>query len=125
MVALIFQGQIVLFAILLIALVLSLSFHEFGHAYVAKLSGDNTAERAGRLTLNPVAHIDPNGPPDGRTGRIRLRETGTHGSAQLSFKERGPLGGGGGAGDEPRLGGRGLELLPVDACRRRGFLFPR
>jgi len=61
MVGLIFQGQILLFALLLIALVLSLSCHEFGHAYVAKLSGDNTAERAGRLTLNPVAHIDPMG----------------------------------------------------------------
>ena len=61
MVGLIFEGQIVLFALLLTALVLSLSCHEFGHAYVAKLSGDNTAERAGRLTLNPVAHIDPMG----------------------------------------------------------------
>ena len=61
MVGLIFQGQIVLFALLLTALILSLSCHEFGHAYVAKLSGDNTAERAGRLTLNPVAHIDPMG----------------------------------------------------------------
>ena len=61
MVALVFQGQIVLFAILLVALILSLSCHEFGHAYVAKLSGDDTAERAGRLTLNPLAHIDPMG----------------------------------------------------------------
>ena len=61
MIALIFQGQVLLFALLLIALVLSLSCHEFGHAYVAKLSGDNTAERAGRLTLNPLAHIDPMG----------------------------------------------------------------
>lgn len=61
MVGLIFQGQILLFALLLIALVLSLSCHEFGHAYVAKLSGDDTAERAGRLTLNPLAHIDPMG----------------------------------------------------------------
>lgn len=61
MVTLLFQGQVLLFALLLTALVLSLSCHEFGHAYVAKLSGDNTAERAGRLTLNPVAHIDPMG----------------------------------------------------------------
>lgn len=61
MITLIFQGQILLFALLLVALVLSLSCHEFGHAYVAKLSGDDTAERAGRLTLNPVAHIDPMG----------------------------------------------------------------
>ena len=61
MIGLIFQGEILLFALLLTALVLSLSCHEFGHAYVAKLSGDDTAERAGRLTLNPVAHIDPMG----------------------------------------------------------------
>lgn len=61
MISLIFQGQVLLFVLLLAALVLSLSCHEFGHAYVAKLSGDNTAERAGRLTLNPVAHIDPMG----------------------------------------------------------------
>lgn len=43
---------------LLLALVLSLSCHEWGHAFVAKLQGDPTAEQEGRLTLNPVAHID-------------------------------------------------------------------
>ena len=58
MIQLIYQGEIVLFALLIAALVASLSFHEFGHAFVAKLYGDDTAERAGRLTLNPVAHID-------------------------------------------------------------------
>ena len=56
--ALVFDGQIALFVLLLIALVLSLSCHEFGHAFVAKRFGDDTAERAGRLTLNPIAHID-------------------------------------------------------------------
>ena len=58
MIALVFNGQYALFALLLVALVLSLSCHEFGHAWVAKLFGDDTAERAGRLTLNPIAHID-------------------------------------------------------------------
>jgi len=58
MIALIFQGEHLLFALLLAALVASLSCHEFGHAFVAKLHGDDTARRAGRLTLNPVAHID-------------------------------------------------------------------
>ncbi len=58
MIALVYQGQYLLFALLLSALVLSLSCHEFGHAYVAKLCGDDTAQRAGRLTLNPIAHID-------------------------------------------------------------------
>jgi Zn-dependent protease len=35
--------------------------HEFGHGYVAKKWGDNTASDAGRLTLNPLVHIDPIG----------------------------------------------------------------
>ena len=61
MIYLIFQGQYLLFGLLIAALVLSLSCHEFGHAWVAKLCGDDTAERAGRLTLNPVRHIDPMG----------------------------------------------------------------
>ena len=61
MMQLIYQGEIALFLLILIALIISLSFHEFGHAYVAKLFGDDTAERAGRLTINPIAHIDPLG----------------------------------------------------------------
>lgn len=36
----------------------SLCFHEVAHGYVAKLRGDNTAERMGRLTMNPFAHAD-------------------------------------------------------------------
>ena len=40
---------------------LSASIHEFGHAFAANRLGDDTAERAGRLTLNPLAHIDPFG----------------------------------------------------------------
>ncbi|MFA5038763.1 MAG: site-2 protease family protein [Candidatus Omnitrophota bacterium] len=35
--------------------------HEFSHAFVASLRGDQTAARSGRLTLNPLAHIDPFG----------------------------------------------------------------
>ena len=35
--------------------------HEWAHGYVAKKFGDNTAERAGRLTFNPAVHIDPFG----------------------------------------------------------------
>lgn len=61
MLPLLFQGQFALFALIVIALVISLSFHEFGHAFVAKRFGDDTAERAGRLTVNPLAHIDPVG----------------------------------------------------------------
>jgi len=36
----------------------ALCFHEFAHGYVAKLRGDNTAELMGRLTMNPLAHVD-------------------------------------------------------------------
>ena len=60
-ISLVWNGQAGLFALLLAALVLSLTCHEFGHAFVAKRFGDDTAERAGRLTLNPLAHIDPFG----------------------------------------------------------------
>ncbi len=45
----------------LIPLWLSLSVHEWAHAWSAKQLGDDTAERLGRLTLNPLAHIDPVG----------------------------------------------------------------
>ena len=47
--------------ILIIALIFSLSFHEFAHAYVAYKLGDNTAAYQGRLTLNPLSHLDPVG----------------------------------------------------------------
>ncbi|HET8542506.1 MAG TPA: site-2 protease family protein [Anaeromyxobacter sp.] len=42
----------------LIVLLLSLTFHEFFHAWSAWRLGDDTAARMGRLTLNPVPHID-------------------------------------------------------------------
>ncbi len=61
MLDLLYRGEFALFLLILIAIVISLSFHEFGHAYVAKRFGDRTAELAGRLTLNPLAHIDPMG----------------------------------------------------------------
>jgi len=42
----------------LLAVLISLTVHEFSHALVALWRGDKTAEREGRLTLNPLAHID-------------------------------------------------------------------
>ncbi len=39
----------------------SASIHEFGHALAAWRLGDDTAKRAGRLTINPLAHLDPFG----------------------------------------------------------------
>lgn len=40
------------------ALLISLTFHELSHGYAAYLLGDNTAKREGRLSLNPIMHID-------------------------------------------------------------------
>ena len=45
----------------LIALILAFAIHEFFHAWVAYALGDTTPKRAGRVTLNPLAHIDPIG----------------------------------------------------------------
>lgn len=42
-------------------LLLCVSVHEFAHGWVAYKLGDNTAKYSGRLTLNPLAHIDPMG----------------------------------------------------------------
>lgn len=61
MIVLLLNGQVLTFLVLLITIIVSLSFHEFGHAWSAKRYGDNTAELQGRLTLNPIAHIDPVG----------------------------------------------------------------
>ncbi|HNS98403.1 MAG TPA: site-2 protease family protein [Polyangiaceae bacterium] len=44
--------------IYLVPMVLSLSVHEYAHAWMAFRLGDDTASREGRLTLNPMAHID-------------------------------------------------------------------
>ncbi len=44
-----------------VLLLLCLPIHEFGHAWVATYLGDTVAEREGRVTLNPLAHLDPFG----------------------------------------------------------------
>lgn len=44
-----------------LALTISLVIHEYSHGLVAYLQGDETAERTGRLTLNPLPHLDPVG----------------------------------------------------------------
>lgn len=49
------------FVIIAAALVMSLTVHEFAHAYTADRLGDPTPRRFGRVTLNPVAHLDPFG----------------------------------------------------------------
>jgi Zn-dependent protease len=45
----------------LITLVIALTFHEFSHAWTANAFGDDTPRANGRLTLNPLAHLDPIG----------------------------------------------------------------
>src|SRR5687768_8249969 len=42
----------------LVGLILGLALHEFAHAWVGHYLGDTTAKDQGRLTLNPLAHID-------------------------------------------------------------------
>jgi len=44
-----------------VLLIFSLSFHECSHAWVASRLGDQTARLQGRVTLNPIYHIDPVG----------------------------------------------------------------
>lgn len=51
----------ILFVVWILAIVISLSVHEFSHAVAGQVLGDETAKRSGRLTLNPFAHIDPVG----------------------------------------------------------------
>jgi len=45
-------------ALIAVPVLLSLTLHEFGHARVALAFGDDTAKRLGRVTLNPLAHLD-------------------------------------------------------------------
>lgn len=46
---------------LIIAVVISLSLHEFSHGLMAHWFGDDTAKNSGRLSLNPIVHLDPLG----------------------------------------------------------------
>jgi Zn-dependent protease len=55
------QGILERLILYLPVLLLSLTVHEFAHAWAARRYGDDTAERLGRLTLNPLAHADPVG----------------------------------------------------------------
>lgn len=44
-----------------VALIIGITVHEFSHAFAATLQGDPTPQRQGRLTLNPLKHLDPLG----------------------------------------------------------------
>ncbi|MBD73779.1 MAG: site-2 protease family protein [Candidatus Marinimicrobia bacterium] len=56
-----FRVPIEVLILLIPMLVFALVFHEFSHAWVANKLGDPTARYSGRLTLNPLAHLDPFG----------------------------------------------------------------
>ena len=56
-----FNLPVQILVLLIPSLMFSLSFHEFSHAWMAKKCGDNTAANLGRLSLNPLAHLDPIG----------------------------------------------------------------
>lgn len=60
MINLLFQNPFE-FLIVAVLLVLAISIHEFAHAFAADHLGDPTPRLAGRLTLNPKAHLDPVG----------------------------------------------------------------
>jgi len=48
-------------AIYAIPVIFAITLHEAAHGYVARMLGDPTAQQAGRITLNPMRHIDPVG----------------------------------------------------------------
>lgn len=54
-------GQILPQLLAIAMVIISASLHEFGHAFAAYRCGDPTAKEQGRLTINPLAHIDPVG----------------------------------------------------------------
>jgi len=55
------SGQFAALLLTLPGVIIAMTFHEFAHAWMAAKLGDTTPRAQGRLTLNPVAHIDPVG----------------------------------------------------------------
>lgn len=56
-----FSENLEYYILMIPVLLISLTFHEFSHGYIAYRLGDNTAKDAGRLSLNPLKHLDPVG----------------------------------------------------------------
>ena len=56
-----FSGYLQIFAIIAIPIILAITLHEAAHGWVAWKCGDDTAYRLGRVTFNPLRHIDPMG----------------------------------------------------------------
>jgi Zn-dependent protease len=53
--------SVLVFVSILLSFVISITIHEFAHAYTATVLGDPTPREQGRVTLNPIAHLDPIG----------------------------------------------------------------
>lgn len=56
-----FAERLQLLSVQLVPFVMAVVFHEYAHGFVANRWGDRTAKEAGRLTLNPLPHLDPIG----------------------------------------------------------------
>jgi Zn-dependent protease len=55
------SGVVYIISIWLLPVLIAITFHEAAHGYVARFFGDDTASRLGRVSLNPLRHIDPFG----------------------------------------------------------------
>ena len=55
------KQNVIMLLISLLVILIAVTFHEFSHAFAADKLGDDTPRRQGRLTLNPLKHIDPVG----------------------------------------------------------------
>jgi len=60
LISLLFSNPVIFFIVAVI-LLYSIILHEVAHGWIAHLFGDNTALYSGRLTLNPISHLDPIG----------------------------------------------------------------
>ena len=123
-----------------VPVVFAITLHEAAHGYVARMFGDRTAELQGRITLNPLKHIDPVGTilvpgrvdPGGEARRsavrVRLGEAGAGQFRQPAQSQaRHAVGRGGRTRGEFRDGGRcgrccSRRLVPAARCASAHWL---
>lgn len=55
------MDKVTMFVIEMVILMIAITIHEFAHAKIADMSGDPTPRSQGRVTLNPLSHLDPMG----------------------------------------------------------------
>ncbi len=56
-----FSERVQMLSIQLVPFIMAVVFHEYAHGWIANRWGDDTAKKQGRLTLNPIPHMDPIG----------------------------------------------------------------